>query len=66
MQMVQLKCAACGFVSDVDMRDKLMSFILKNPPEQKKNSKDKKVMRRAVKERLKEGEADKRREEDER
>ncbi|KAI3803803.1 hypothetical protein L1987_31965 [Smallanthus sonchifolius] len=55
--MVQLKCAACGFVSDVDMRDKLTSFILKNPPEQKKNSKDKKAMRRAEKERLKEGEA---------
>ncbi|KAL8188971.1 hypothetical protein R6Q57_029491 [Mikania cordata] len=56
-QMIQLKCAACGFVSDVDMRDKLTSFILKNPPEQKKNSKDKKAMRRAEKERLKEGEA---------
>ncbi|KAD2393058.1 hypothetical protein E3N88_40035 [Mikania micrantha] len=55
-QMVQLKCAACGFVSDVDMRDKLTSFILKNPPEQKKSSKDKKAMRRAEKERLKEGE----------
>ncbi|XP_076888276.1 eukaryotic translation initiation factor 5-like [Bidens hawaiensis] len=56
-QCVQLKCAACGFVSDVDMRDKLTSFILKNPPEQKKNSKDKKALRRAEKERLKEGEA---------
>ncbi|KAL1223729.1 putative eukaryotic translation initiation factor 5-1 [Cardamine amara subsp. amara] len=56
-QMLQLKCAACGFLSDVDMRDKLTSFILKNPPEQKKSSKDKKSMRRAEKERLKEGEA---------
>ncbi|KAL5714475.1 Eukaryotic translation initiation factor 5A-1 [Ranunculus cassubicifolius] len=56
-QMLQLKCAACGFISDVDMRDKLTSFILKNPPEQKKGSKDKKAMRRAEKERLKEGEA---------
>lgn len=56
-QMVTLKCAACGFISDVDMRDKLTSFILKNPPEQKKSSKDKKAMRRAEKERLKEGEA---------
>ncbi|CAK9153352.1 unnamed protein product [Ilex paraguariensis] len=56
-QMVQLKCAACGFVSDVDMRDKLTSFITKNPPETKKGSKDKKAMRRAEKERLKEGEA---------
>lgn len=56
-QMIQLKCAACGFVSDVDMRDKLTTFILKNPPEIKKGSKDKKAMRRAEKERLKEGEA---------
>lgn len=56
-QMIQLKCAACGFVSDVDMRDKLNTFILKNPPESKKASKDKKAMRRAEKERLKEGEA---------
>ncbi|AQK65050.1 putative eukaryotic translation initiation factor 5-2 [Zea mays] len=57
-QMLSLKCAACGFVSDVDMRDKLTTFILKNPPEQKKGGKDKKkAMRRAEKERLKEGEA---------
>ncbi|CAN6237137.1 unnamed protein product [Urochloa humidicola] len=56
-QMISLKCAACGFVSDVDMRDKLTTFILKNPPEQKKGGKDKKAMRRAEKERMKEGEA---------
>ncbi|PHU19556.1 Eukaryotic translation initiation factor 5 [Capsicum chinense] len=56
-QMIQLKCAACGFLSDVDMRDKLTTFILKNPPEAKKGSKDKKAMRRAEKERLKEGES---------
>ncbi|KAJ4701232.1 Eukaryotic translation initiation factor 5-like [Melia azedarach] len=56
-QMVTLKCAACGHVSDVDMRDKLTTFIIKNPPVQKKTSKDKKAMRRAEKERLKEGEA---------
>ncbi|XP_073290111.1 eukaryotic translation initiation factor 5 [Primulina huaijiensis] len=56
-QLINLKCAACGFVSDVDMRDKLTTFILKNPPEAKKGSKDKKAMRRAEKERLKEGEA---------
>jgi translation initiation factor 5 len=30
---------------------------LKNPPEEKKGAKDKKAMRRAEKERLKEGEA---------
>ncbi|XWS23822.1 hypothetical protein CRYUN_Cryun28dG0048300 [Craigia yunnanensis] len=56
-QMITLKCAACGFVSDVDMRDKLTTFILKNPPEAKKSSKKDKAMRRAEKERLKEGEA---------
>ncbi|RZS00385.1 hypothetical protein BHM03_00030086 [Ensete ventricosum] len=55
-QMLTLKCAACGYVSDVDMRDKLTTFILKNPPEQKKGAKDKKAMRRAEKERMKEGE----------
>ncbi|KAH7433022.1 hypothetical protein KP509_07G050700 [Ceratopteris richardii] len=55
-QLINLKCAACGYVSDVDMRDKLTTFILKNPPEQKKKS-DKKGMRRAEKERIKEGEA---------
>ncbi|XP_047337631.1 eukaryotic translation initiation factor 5-like [Impatiens glandulifera] len=56
-QMITLKCIACGFISDVDMRDKLTTFIVKNPPEQKKGSKDKKAMRKAEKERLKEGEA---------
>ncbi|KAG8384140.1 hypothetical protein BUALT_Bualt04G0087300 [Buddleja alternifolia] len=56
-QMIQLKCAACGFVSDVDMRDKLTTFIVKNPPEPKKGSKGKKALRRAEKERLKEGDA---------
>ncbi|WOG96723.1 hypothetical protein DCAR_0416059 [Daucus carota subsp. sativus] len=55
-QMVTLKCAACGHLSDVDMRDKLTTFIIKNPPE-KKGAKDKKAMRRAEKERLKAGEA---------
>ncbi|WOK92513.1 eukaryotic translation initiation factor [Canna indica] len=56
-QMLTLKCAACGYVSDVDMRDKLTTFILKNPPEQKRGKKEAKGMRRAEKERLKEGEA---------
>ncbi|KAJ4965639.1 hypothetical protein NE237_017488 [Protea cynaroides] len=56
-QMINLKCAACGYLSDVDMRDKLTTFIIKNPPEPKKGSKEKKAMRRAEKERLKEGEA---------
>lgn len=56
-QMISLKCAACGFLSDVDMRDKLTTFILKNPPQKKKGGQDKKTLRRAEKERLKEGEA---------
>lgn len=55
-QLIKLQCAACGFVSDVDMRDKLTTFILKNPPDQKKKN-DKKGMRRAEKERIKAGEA---------
>ncbi|TVU50284.1 hypothetical protein EJB05_01650, partial [Eragrostis curvula] len=48
--VVSLKCAACGFVSDVGMKDK----IIKNQPDNKKGGKDKKL-RRAEKERLKEG-----------
>lgn len=56
-QMISLRCAACGYISDVDMRDKLTTFILKNPPEQKKGGKDKKTLRRAEKERIKQGEA---------
>uniref|UniRef100_A0A0D6QVV1 W2 domain-containing protein n=1 Tax=Araucaria cunninghamii TaxID=56994 RepID=A0A0D6QVV1_ARACU len=55
IQKITLKCAACGHVSDVDMLDKLTTFILKNPPV-KKAGKDKKL-RRAEKERLKAGEA---------
>ncbi|KAL6197148.1 hypothetical protein ACLB2K_032760 [Fragaria x ananassa] len=42
-QTLNLKCAACGHVSDVNMRDKLTNFILKNPPEQKKSVKEKKA-----------------------
>ncbi|XP_024529513.1 eukaryotic translation initiation factor 5 [Selaginella moellendorffii] len=53
--MITLNCAACGYISNVDMRDKLTTFIVKNPPEQKKSGKDKKL-RRAEKERLQEGE----------
>ncbi|KAL6201460.1 hypothetical protein ACLB2K_025174 [Fragaria x ananassa] len=56
-QMLNLTCAACGHVSDVNMRDKLTNFILKNPPEQKKSAKEKKALRRVDKEQLKEGEA---------
>eukprot|EP00271_Cylindrocystis_brebissonii_P001774 TRINITY_DN1204_c0_g1_i1.p1 TRINITY_DN1204_c0_g1~~TRINITY_DN1204_c0_g1_i1.p1 ORF type:complete len:470 (-),score=142.37 TRINITY_DN1204_c0_g1_i1:928-2337(-) len=53
-QMITLKCAACGFLSDVDMRDKLTTFILNNPPEKKaKGTK----LRKAEKERLEAGKA---------
>ncbi|KAB2073456.1 hypothetical protein ES319_A07G083200v1 [Gossypium barbadense] len=55
-QMIKLNCVACGFVSDVDMMDKLTSFILRNRAEPKKRS-DKKAMKRAEKERPKKGEA---------
>jgi translation initiation factor 5 len=39
---ILLKCKACGFVSDVDMRHKLNTFILKNPPENKMSKEEKK------------------------
>eukprot|EP00244_Chara_vulgaris_P008041 TRINITY_DN3040_c0_g2_i3.p1 TRINITY_DN3040_c0_g2~~TRINITY_DN3040_c0_g2_i3.p1 ORF type:complete len:487 (-),score=128.53 TRINITY_DN3040_c0_g2_i3:70-1530(-) len=59
LQTIQMKCAACGHLSDVDMRDKLTTFILKNPPETKKSvgGKKEKQLRRAEKERLAHGEA---------
>ena len=50
-----LDCKACGFRSSVDMRHKLTGFILKNPPEDKKDKKEKQL-RRAEKERMEEGE----------
>jgi hypothetical protein len=34
-EFIYLKCKACGYVSDVDMRHKVNTFILKNPPENK-------------------------------
>eukprot|EP00252_Welwitschia_mirabilis_P013759 TRINITY_DN302_c0_g2_i1.p1 TRINITY_DN302_c0_g2~~TRINITY_DN302_c0_g2_i1.p1 ORF type:complete len:445 (+),score=109.70 TRINITY_DN302_c0_g2_i1:476-1810(+) len=55
--LISLNCQACGFISDVDMRDKLTTFILKNPPEQKRGGKAKKALRKAEKERIKQGEA---------
>ena len=39
-QTILKNCKACGAVSNVDMRHKLTTFILKNPPP-KKNKKDK-------------------------
>eukprot|EP00898_Chlorokybus_atmophyticus_P009185 jgi/Chlat1/9268/Chrsp99S08491 len=55
-EIITLQCKACGNVSNVDMRHKLTTFILKNPPE-KKSSKKEKQLRRAEQERLKTGEA---------
>ena len=55
-ETIHLKCKACGAVSDVDMRHKLCTFIVKNPPEKKGDKKDKQL-RRAEKEREEEGAA---------
>lgn len=40
---IHLKCRACGAVSDVDMRHKLNSFIVKNPPEIKMSKEERKL-----------------------
>lgn len=57
-ETIILQCKACGNVSKVDMRHKLTTFILKNPPGGTGKSKDdKKVLRRAEQERMAEGEA---------
>ncbi len=37
-----LKCKACGHQSTVDMRHKLNTYILKNPPEEKVSKAEKK------------------------
>ncbi|KAG1681952.1 Eukaryotic translation initiation factor 5 [Nymphon striatum] len=37
-QMISQKCIACGYVQNVDMRHKLTTFILKNPPGQEPGS----------------------------
>ena len=62
---IYLKCKACGYVSDVDMRHKLNTFILKNPPENKLSKEEKRQaagrlagevgLRRSVDERLAQG-----------
>jgi len=38
-EMIYRDCKACGHRQDVDMRHKLTTFILRNPPENKKKSK---------------------------
>ncbi len=42
------RCKACGFVSDIDPRHKLNTFILKNPPENKMSKEEKKCVRASV------------------
>jgi len=56
---ITLQCKACGNVSNVDMRHKLTTFILKNPPAGVggKKDKDAKKLRRAEQERLEAGDA---------
>jgi len=49
---IYLKCKACGYVSEVDPRYRLNSFIVKNPPENKMSKAEKKV-KKAEKDRLK-------------
>ncbi|GLI62885.1 eukaryotic translation initiation factor 5 [Volvox africanus] len=53
---IYLKCKACGFVSDVDPRHKLNTFILKNPPENKLKKEEQKL-KKAEEERVKDAEA---------
>mmetsp|Transcript_1280 Transcript_1280/g.3851 ORF Transcript_1280/g.3851 Transcript_1280/m.3851 type:complete len:498 (+) Transcript_1280:417-1910(+) len=54
---IYLKCKACGATSNVDMRHKLNTFILKNPPEDK-ISKAEKRLKKMEEERMKEASGD--------
>jgi translation initiation factor 5 len=59
-EKITLKCKACGHISEVDMREKLTTFIVKNPPENKLSKSEDKV-KRAEKERLRPAEKEARR-----
>jgi len=54
---INLTCKACGYVSGVDPRHKLNTFIIKHPPKKSKKKKAEDKMRRADKEREEIGEA---------
>merc|ERR1719420_2645680 len=53
---ITMTCKACGFVSKVDPRHKLNTYIIKNPPKAKASNSEK-SLRRAEKEREAVGEA---------
>ena len=40
---IGLKCKACGHTSDVDMRHKLNTYIVKNPPDDTSSKAEKKL-----------------------
>ena len=40
-ECITMRCKACGHLSKVDMRHKLTTFILKNPPENKESKAEK-------------------------
>lgn len=42
-ELIELKCKACGAVSDVSPKEKLVGYIIKNPPEDKLSKAEKKV-----------------------
>mmetsp|Transcript_8874 Transcript_8874/g.15368 ORF Transcript_8874/g.15368 Transcript_8874/m.15368 type:complete len:467 (-) Transcript_8874:612-2012(-) len=54
-EILHLKCKACGFLSDIDPRHKLNTFIIKNPPENKLGKEEKKL-KKAEEERVRDAE----------
>jgi translation initiation factor 2 beta subunit (eIF-2beta)/eIF-5 len=59
-EKITLKCKACGHISEVDMREKLTTFIVKNPPDNKVSKAEDKV-KRAEKEKMRPAEREARR-----